>query len=318
MKIENEIKVSVCIVTYNQEKYIAECLESLVNQVTNFKYEIIVGEDCSVDSTRVIVQRFVEKYPDLIVPLFHKNNIGAVENIKQVYKKARGKYIAHIDGDDLALPEKLQEQFDILEKNPDCSICVHNMDAIDGNSLPMKRQFPIFDEKKYNLIDMYLINPFFIHSSKMFVNKINDYIDDISENALDIEVHIEQAKQGDIYFLSKKLGVYRQFVGVTYGGKLINPLIPERIQDVYNKFKNEKFSLVAITKVKKKYAYILLQYANHYILHGKFNEAKIYTLKSLKNKISVLGFLFLMVYIMPENLKKILIYRNNKKQRGSI
>ena len=40
MNIENDIKVSVCVVTYNQENYIAECLESLVNQVTNFRYEI--------------------------------------------------------------------------------------------------------------------------------------------------------------------------------------------------------------------------------------------------------------------------------------
>ena len=104
MNIENDIKVSVCVVTYNQENYIAECLESLVNQVTNFRYEIIVGEDCSTDGTRAIVQRYVEKYPNLIVPLFYKNNIGAVENIKKVYKKAKGKYIAHMDGDDIALP----------------------------------------------------------------------------------------------------------------------------------------------------------------------------------------------------------------------
>ena len=57
----------------------------------------------------------------------------------------------------------------------------------------MKREFTIFDEKKYSLIDMYLINPFFIHSSKMFINKIDEYIDDLNENALDVEVHIEQA-----------------------------------------------------------------------------------------------------------------------------
>ena len=83
MNIENDIQVSVCVVTYNQENYIAECLESLVNQVTNFRYEIIVGEDYSTDGTRAIVQRYVEKYPNLIVPLFYKNNIGAVENIKK-------------------------------------------------------------------------------------------------------------------------------------------------------------------------------------------------------------------------------------------
>ena len=86
MNIANDIQVSVCVVTYNQENYIAECLESLVNQVTNFRYEIIVGEDCSTDGTRAIVQRYVEKYPDLIVPLFYKENVGPVGNIKHIYK----------------------------------------------------------------------------------------------------------------------------------------------------------------------------------------------------------------------------------------
>ncbi|KAF1022968.1 MAG: hypothetical protein GAK29_03056 [Acinetobacter bereziniae] len=308
-----DIQVSVCIVTYNQEKYIAECLDSLLSQKTNFKFEIIIGEDCSTDGTRAIIQSYIEKYPSLIVPLFYKNNVGAVENIKQVYKKAKGKYIAHMDGDDLALPNKLQKQFDVLEINPDCSICVHNMDAIDGSSQKMSRAFSLFEEKKYSLLDMYLINPFFIHSSKMFVNKIDEYIDQLNENALDIEVHIEQAKQGDIYFVGECLGVYRQFIGVTYEGKLINPLILERIQDVYYKFPSRKFTVDDISKVKRKYAYILLQYENHYLIHNDVKKAKEFFFKSIKYHIGILSILFSTVIFFPKILRKILIYRNQRK-----
>ena len=143
MNIENDIKVSVCVVTYNQENYIAECLESLVTQQTSFKFEIIVGEDCSTDTTRAIVQNYVEKYPDLIVPLFYESNVGAVENLRQTYLKAKGKYIAHMDGDDLAMCDKLQKQFEALEENPDCVICGHNMVLIDSNSndLSVKNNF---------------------------------------------------------------------------------------------------------------------------------------------------------------------------------
>lgn len=308
-----DIQVSVCIVTYNQEKYIAECLDSLVNQKTNFNFEIIVGEDCSTDGTRTIIQKYINQYPELIVPLFHEKNVGPVENLKQVYLKAKGKYIAHIDGDDLALPNKLQKQFDILEMNPDCSICVHNMEAIDGNSKKMNRTFSVFEEKKYSLLDMYLINPFFIHSSKMFVNKIDEYLDQLNVNALDIEVHIEQAKQGDIYFIGECLGVYRQFVGVTYEGKLINPLIPQRIQDVYHKFPYERFTADDISCVNKKYAYILLQYANHYILHKSYGVARDFILKSLKVEINKLNFLFLIAFLTPRLFRQVLLYRNMKK-----
>lgn len=61
--------VSVCIITYNQEKYIAQAIESVLAQQCNFKYELIIGEDCSKDRTREIVRQYAEKYPDIIVPL---------------------------------------------------------------------------------------------------------------------------------------------------------------------------------------------------------------------------------------------------------
>lgn len=281
---KDDIQVSVCVVTYNQEKYIAECLESLVTQQTSFKFEIIVGEDCSTDNTRKIVQQYVEQYPDLIVPLFYEENVGAVENLKRVYKAAKGKYIAHIDGDDLALPNKLQRQFDILEANPDCSICVHNMNAVDGKSQIMERAFPLFEEKKYSLIDMYLINPFFIHSSKMFVNKIDEYIDQLNVNALDTEVHIEQAKQGNIYFLNEELGVYRQFVGVTYDNKLINPLIPRRMMFIYDNIDKGYFSLFGLVKIKIKYKYILFKYFFYYFRKNEALKSLNFLFKTIFNK----------------------------------
>lgn len=280
---EEDIQVSVCVVTYNQEKYIAECLESLVTQQTSFKFEIIVGEDCSTDNTRKIVQQYVEQYPDLIVPLFYEENVGAVENVKRVYKAAKGKYIAHLDGDDMALPNKLQRQFDILEANPDCSICVHNMNAVDVKSQKMDRAFLLFEEKKYSLIDMYLINPFFIHSSKMFINKIDEYIDQLNVSALDIEIHIEQAKQGDIYFIGECLGVYRQFVGVTYDNKLINPIIPRRIMFIYDNIDKRYFSILDLIKVKIKYKYILFKYFFYYFRKNEILKSFNFLFKTLFN-----------------------------------
>ncbi|MDA1381025.1 glycosyltransferase [Plesiomonas shigelloides] len=132
--MSSEIKVSVCVVTYNQEKYIAECLQSLVDQVTNFPFEIIVGEDCSTDKTREIVLEFQNKYPDIIKPLLHEQNVGASKNYLMTHAKACGKYIAHMDADDYALPGKLQAQADFLDKNPKCNMVFHRMDVIDGDN----------------------------------------------------------------------------------------------------------------------------------------------------------------------------------------
>lgn len=317
MNIENDIQVSVCVVTYNQENYIAECLESLVNQVTNFRYEIIVGEDCSTDGTRAIVQRYVEKYPDLIVPLFYKENLGPVENIKQVYKKAKGKYIAHMDGDDIALPGKLQKQFDILEKNPDCSICVHNMDAIDKDSINMKKYFNTYEEGKYGILSLYLDPPFFIHSSKMFVNKINEYLNELNNNALDTELHIEQAKQGDIYYLNDNLGQYRQFVGVTFENKFISLIVRERIEFIYENLDKKYFSNDEIDKIETKYAKTLLEYA--YQCSISIQDKNIFTYyvnKSIKiKKINKTQYLFKFACFFPILFFKIFAIRSKMRSK---
>lgn len=272
MNIENEIKVSVCVVTYNQENYIAECLESLVNQVTSFKFEIIVGEDCSTDSTRAIVQNYAEKYPDLIVPVFYKENVGAVENIKQVYKKARGKYIAHMDGDDLALPYKLQMQFDVLESHQNCNVCSHDMVRIDSLGRP-KRFNWIYSEGIYSLFDLYEKLPFFAHSSKMFRNKYsNQYWDNLLNKPyiLDIDVHVSNAEDGDIYHIGQFLGKYRIDIGVSISNQKINPILPLGIKRVFEKgfllFKNQPKK---IEELKKKYALSMLQCAYNYAIYNK-------------------------------------------------
>lgn len=79
------IKVSVCVMTYNQEKYIGQCLESLVTQETDFDFEIIVGDDFSTDGTRDVIQEYQKKYPDIIKPVFRDKNVGITENIKEIY-----------------------------------------------------------------------------------------------------------------------------------------------------------------------------------------------------------------------------------------
>ena len=73
-------KVSVCVVTYNQEKYIRQCLQSIVDQETNFNFEILVSDDCSTDATRTIVLEFASKYPEIVKPMFRDRNVGAVKN----------------------------------------------------------------------------------------------------------------------------------------------------------------------------------------------------------------------------------------------
>ncbi|HZW12296.1 MAG TPA: glycosyltransferase [Noviherbaspirillum sp.] len=126
-----DLKVSVCVVTYNQEKYIRECLQSILDQEVDFDYEVIVGDDCSTDGTRAIVQEFANKYPEIVKPIFHEKNLGPTDNYLYVHNRAKGKYVSHLDGDDYCLPGKLRTLASFLDRNPDCRIVWHRMHILN-------------------------------------------------------------------------------------------------------------------------------------------------------------------------------------------
>jgi len=127
MKLINEnknISVSICIITYNQEEYIGKVLDYLINQKTDFRYEIIIGEDCSQDSTRDICLQYQKRYPELINLILQKENLGLIGNFTSAISECQGKYIALCAGDDFWIDElKIQKQVQFLEDNPDFSMC---------------------------------------------------------------------------------------------------------------------------------------------------------------------------------------------------
>ncbi len=124
--------VSVRVVTYNQEKYLAQCLEGILMQRTDFPFEIIIGEDCSTDRTRAIVVAYQQKYPEKIKALLQPQNLGGGHNNLQVQQACQGKYHAMCEGDDYWIdPLKLQKQVDFMEAHPDISLCFHNAFTLD-------------------------------------------------------------------------------------------------------------------------------------------------------------------------------------------
>lgn len=301
----NEIQVSVCVVTYNQEKYLVECLESLVCQQTNFNFEIIVGEDCSTDQTRAIVQQYYNKYPHIIVPIFHKKNVGPLENIRLVYAKARGKYIAHVDGDDVVLAGKLQKQFDTLESNKDCNICSHNMVNIDEKSHITKFQNWKHPAGIYSLFDLYHAMPFFAHSSKMFKNNIikNQWDNLFSDpNILDMDIHFLNLQNGKIAHIGESLGQYRVNVGISNIGKKVNPLLPKGAIRIFEKGLNfYKTDVEKVKKLKILYADAMLRCAYNYAVYdGDIENFKKYVKLSFKqNKLTIVQIAFFIIAIFP-------------------
>jgi glycosyltransferase involved in cell wall biosynthesis len=205
-------KVSVCVITYNQEKYISKCLQSIIEQETNFKYEVIVGDDCSTDETRKIINEFHEKYPDIIKPIYQEKNINSgAYNYLTVHQAAKGEYVAHIDGDDYALSGKLQMQVDMLDSDRDINIVWHRVDYFDdtNNFISGNTSDLSILEDGYVSFDLAARIGFIgVHSSIMYRRNAREIIS-LNRKVLDIYLVWDMLSKGKGYFLNEVLGRYR-------------------------------------------------------------------------------------------------------------
>ncbi|MDD2789213.1 MAG: glycosyltransferase [Sulfurimonas sp.] len=128
--------VSVCTITYNHEKYIREAIDSFLMQETNFSFEIVIGEDCSSDNTRQIIENYKENYPHIIKLIVSEKNVGMQANVQNTMQACQGEYIAFCEGDDYWTDtNKLQIQKVFLESNPECVICYTSVEAFNENGI---------------------------------------------------------------------------------------------------------------------------------------------------------------------------------------
>lgn len=124
--------ISVIVITYNQERYISQCLDAILSQKVNVPYELIIAEDAGTDGTREICKRYQKEHPDIIRLLLQDKNRGLSGNYADVLSLTRGKYIAQIAGDDFwILDTKLQLQKDYLDTHPKCGLCFTNTNTCD-------------------------------------------------------------------------------------------------------------------------------------------------------------------------------------------
>lgn len=203
-------KVSVCVITFNHARYLATCLQSILDQQTEFPFEVIVGDDCSTDGTQDILRDFAARYPDIIVPIFQPVNTGGGPNFMDVHAAARGKYIAHIDGDDYALPNKLQKQADHLDNNPDCNVCWHRVACQRDGEVPRMLGGPgTTDPLVFTKADCLAIGTVAVHSSKMYRASLQAGYACEVKHQYDYELDLLQINGGLGVVLPDLLGVYR-------------------------------------------------------------------------------------------------------------
>ncbi len=274
------------MITFNQEKYIAQAIESVLVQITKFDYELVIGEDCSTDKTRKIVIDYQKKYPNKIRLILNRHNIGANLNFDNAFMACKGKYIAILEGDDYwTLPSKLQKQVDFLENNPEYAISAHAVDIISQSN---KESF-VPDtikknpKKEYTMRD--LIHENFIPTCSVVYRKINglilpSWMKHVSYQ--DLPLHILHAQYGKISYFPEVMACYRVHSGGMWANrdklfkikrtitiyKHLNRYFKYQSKDVKRELFNKYFHLATIYKNindgrnAKKYALASLQYSN--------------------------------------------------------
>lgn len=216
-KINQDVRVSVICKTYNQERYIRQCLESLVSQKTNFKYEIIVHDDASTDKTADIVREFAEKYSDLIVPIYQTENQYSKRvntNLKFIHPILRGEYVAICEGDDFWTDEnKLQIQFDYMNSNPECTLCCHTAYyANEDSSIIEDRLFRSYEKSCEIPMEELLVGWKMATNSIMYKfsargNDVIPFQGDCRNGDLAQAVYL--GLKGKIYYIDKPMSAYR-------------------------------------------------------------------------------------------------------------
>jgi glycosyltransferase involved in cell wall biosynthesis len=212
--------VSVICLTYNHEKYLADAINSILDQVTTFEFEILIGEDRSPDNSRVLLQEYEKQYPNRFKIFYREKNLGGNRNFYEIMKYAKGKYVAYLELDDLWLDKyKLQKQVDFLNAHKEYIGVACDFQQIDciGNIIKNRCVETKYLNTQINLKDFLKAGFIFQTATLMHRNYFhdgNDYTIFYKSHNLvgDITNLSFLLLKGNIFIMKDIMSAYRYYV----------------------------------------------------------------------------------------------------------
>lgn len=270
----NEIMVSVECNSYNQEDFIAEALESILMQETNFAFEILVHDDASTDRTADIIRSYEQRYPDIIKPIYQTENQYSKDVPFETFndERARGKYLAICEGDDYWTdPEKLQRQVDYMEAHPECSMCVHAAEKVSAVSKKKVATIrPSHKDKLFSVEeviegggDLFATNSILYSREK--IPKMPEFY--LNATIGDYPLVIWGALRGTFYYMDRNMAAYRVEVKGSWTDMQVSDVAAKQkhlqevavLLDEINTFTNFKYDYVINRTKRRNRFYILLK-----------------------------------------------------------
>lgn len=233
--------VSVCITTYNHENYIADAIDSILEQEGSFDLEVVIGEDCSSDDTRAICEQYAEAYPDRIKLLPSEKNFGSMRNLLRTLKECSGTYVCICEGDDYWInSRKIDLQLKVFEKFAETSLVFHNSKVVYEGIPKGKPSFFLEQEISSSLKTEDIIQDFSIPTASMMFRrdllKIPVWLNEIYNG--DFAISLLLSLEGEVRKLEGAHSVYRKnFAGLSGTYPRFN--VPIRIIEILTLFDYE-------------------------------------------------------------------------------
>lgn len=238
----DEIQVSVITITYNQSKYLKRALDSILSQKTDFQYELIVHDDVSTDSTIDILRDYEKRYPDIIRVIYETENqysqgVDFVANMIQ--NKAKGKYIAFCEGDDFWIDDnKLQLQYETLETHPECDMC-----SCWGCTVTEDTEEEVSQIRPREINGILPVEEVIAGGGQFLVTAGLFFRKDMYDKMLPFEKiipldyaqQIKGALRGGIWYIDKKMAVYRRYSDGSWTNDVLSD--DEKLQKQWEKEK---------------------------------------------------------------------------------
>lgn len=199
--------VSVCVTTYQHARFIRRCMESVLSQSFPGTLELIVGDDGSTDGTRELVAELAARDPR-VRAVFHAFNLGPTGNLDSLVAMARGRAIAHLDGDDAWEGGKLAVQLGLLDADPGIVAVYSNAWVVTPDDRPLG----LFNRDVPPRIDMKELlrrGNFLNHSSLLYRAAVADAVLGMGTSWIDYRLHLRLASRGGLGYVDAPLVVHR-------------------------------------------------------------------------------------------------------------
>lgn len=317
----DNIMVSICCLVYNHKDYIRKALDSLLMQKTNFKFEILINDDCSTDGTTEIIKEYESKYPDIIKPLYHTENQysksyrqGNMMSITFNFPRVSGKYTAMCEGDDFWTDEhKLQKQVDIMEAIPDCAFCAHTVRCTNEDGTPTEEIIPLKDTVNKGIISsseavsricrlpyMFQTTSYFFRSE--YLKEMTEQTPEFFEysSSMDVLFMLYFASKGSVYFIDEEMSCYRLQSSSSIMSTLQSNADKKKLQKMTTHYENHIKSLNSFNDYTRKefqndigfcirkceYHLMLLKGEHRHLFSKKYKDvAPLFLSKSSKKEI---------------------------------